>query len=87
MNGRAVAKKVPFDDPQVLTYVRIAYVATQVIVLGVYYYVGQQVHSLHLYRAHERAQGTHANELLADQEEERPDGAQIWCVPTIYFLW
>ena len=41
-----MAKKVPFDDPQVLTYVRIAYVATQVIVLGVYYYVGLQVRIL-----------------------------------------
>lgn len=45
-----MAKKVPFDDPQVLTYVRIAYVATQVVVLGVYFYVGQQVRprTLHL---------------------------------------
>ena len=40
-----MAKKVPFDDPQVLTYVRIAYVATQITVLGVYYYVGLQVRS------------------------------------------
>ncbi|KAI0761574.1 inorganic phosphate transporter [Trametes elegans] len=38
-----VAKRVPFDDPQVLVYVRIAYVATQAIVLGVYYYVGSQI--------------------------------------------
>ena len=41
-----MAKKVPFDDPQVLTYVRMAYVATQVTVLGVYYYVGMQVRLL-----------------------------------------
>lgn len=34
---------MPFDDPQVLVYVRIAYVATQAIVLGVYYFVAQQV--------------------------------------------
>ncbi|KAI0706581.1 inorganic phosphate transporter [Earliella scabrosa] len=38
-----VARKIPFDDPQTLTYVRIAYVTTQVIVLGVYYYVAQQI--------------------------------------------
>ncbi|KAI0636343.1 inorganic phosphate transporter [Trametes polyzona] len=38
-----VARKIPFDDPQVLTYVRIAYVATQALVLGVYYYVAQQI--------------------------------------------
>ena len=35
-----MARRIPFDDPQVLTYVRIAYVATQITVLGVYYYVG-----------------------------------------------
>ena len=38
-----MARRIPFDDPQTLTYVRIAYVTTQVIVLGVYYYVAQQV--------------------------------------------
>lgn len=38
-----MARRIPFDDPQTLTYVRIAYVATQVTVLGVYYYVAQQV--------------------------------------------
>ena len=43
-----MAKKVPFDDPQVLTYVRIAYVTTQVIVLGAYYYTGLQVRPLRL---------------------------------------
>ena len=42
-----MAKKVPFDDPQVLTYVRIAYVTTQVIVLGAYYYTGLQVRPPH----------------------------------------
>ncbi|KAL1949979.1 hypothetical protein VTO73DRAFT_8860 [Trametes versicolor] len=38
-----VAKRVPFEDPQVLIYVRIAYVATQAVVLAVYYYVAQQI--------------------------------------------
>lgn len=38
-----MAKRVPFEDPQVLIYVRIAYVATQAVVLAVYYYVAQQV--------------------------------------------
>ena len=41
-----MARRIPFDDPQVLTYVRMAYVATQVTVLGVYYYVGMQVRLL-----------------------------------------
>lgn len=35
----AVARKIPFDDPQVLTWARIGYVAAQAIILGVYYYV------------------------------------------------
>ena len=47
-NAATVARKIPFEDPQVLQYVRIAYVATQVIVLGVYYYVGLQVRLLWL---------------------------------------
>jgi Phosphate transport (Pho88) len=33
-----VARKIPFDDPNVLNYVRIAYVAAQIIILGVYFY-------------------------------------------------
>ena len=74
-----MAKKVPFDDPQVLTYVRIAYVATQVIVLGVYYYVGQQVRP-HLHFISPRGEDGVLTRVLADQEEERPDGAQVWYV-------
>jgi hypothetical protein len=38
-----VARKIPFDDPEVLNYVRIAYVTAQVIILGVYYYVSYAV--------------------------------------------
>lgn len=38
-----VAKKVPFDDPQVLLYVRIGYVVAQLTVLGVFYYVSTLV--------------------------------------------
>jgi len=38
-----VARKVPFEDPEVLTYVRIGYVAAQVIILGVYYYISMAV--------------------------------------------
>ncbi|KIP11048.1 hypothetical protein PHLGIDRAFT_64642 [Phlebiopsis gigantea 11061_1 CR5-6] len=34
-----VARKIPFEDPQVLTYVRIAYVVVQALVLGVYYFI------------------------------------------------
>ncbi|KAJ3558356.1 hypothetical protein NM688_g979 [Phlebia brevispora] len=38
-----LARKIPFDDPQVLTIVRIVYVVTQVVVLGVYYYVSAKI--------------------------------------------
>ena len=38
-----VARKIPFDDPEVLNYVRIAYVTAQVIVLGIYYYISYTV--------------------------------------------
>jgi len=34
-----VARKIPFEDPLVLNYVRAGYVLAQVIVLAVYYYV------------------------------------------------
>lgn len=39
----SVARKIPFDDPEVLTYVRIGYVLSQVIALGIYYYVSMAV--------------------------------------------
>ncbi|THH31197.1 hypothetical protein EUX98_g2967 [Antrodiella citrinella] len=40
-----VAKKIPFEDPQVLLYVRIAYVVVQALVLGVYFLVTQKIKS------------------------------------------
>lgn len=41
-----MARKIPFEDPQVLLYVRVAYVAVQVIILGTYYYVSMKVCSI-----------------------------------------
>lgn len=38
-----MARKIPFDDPVTLNYVRIAYVAVQVIILGTYYYISMKV--------------------------------------------
>lgn len=38
-----VSKKVPFDDPQVLTGVRILYVVSNLIIFAIYYYVGVQI--------------------------------------------
>lgn len=40
---RTVARKIPFDDPDVLLYVRIGYVVTQTLCLIVYYYISQKV--------------------------------------------
>ncbi|ETW82529.1 inorganic phosphate transporter [Heterobasidion irregulare TC 32-1] len=38
-----IARKIPFDDPQVLQYVRIGYVASQVILLAVYYFTSLKI--------------------------------------------
>jgi len=38
-----LARKIPFEDPEVLLYVRIAYVSVQLLVLGTYYYVSSKI--------------------------------------------
>lgn len=38
-----VARKIPFEDPVILTYVRIGYVSVQVIILATYYWVSLTV--------------------------------------------
>ena len=38
-----MARKIPFDDPQVLMYVRTAYVLTQATILAVYFYISTRV--------------------------------------------
>ncbi|KAF8735516.1 hypothetical protein AX14_001948 [Amanita brunnescens Koide BX004] len=38
-----LARRIPFDNPQVLLAVRVAYVVTQVVVLGVYYYISTKI--------------------------------------------
>ncbi|GJJ08622.1 hypothetical protein Clacol_002841 [Clathrus columnatus] len=43
--SQTVARKIPFDDPQVLTYVRIAYAVTQAITLAVYFYTAYKIRS------------------------------------------
>ena len=42
----SVARKIPFDDPEVLLYARIGYVSAQAIVLGAYFVCSSKV-SLH----------------------------------------
>ena len=38
-----VSKKIPFDDPQVLMGVRALYILTNVLILGIYVYIQQQI--------------------------------------------
>ena len=40
-----LSKKVPFDDPTVLNGVRAAYVLSNLIILGVYLYVGSKINA------------------------------------------
>lgn len=40
-----VSKKIPFDDPQVLLGVRALYVVTNVIILGIYFYIQTKINS------------------------------------------
>jgi hypothetical protein len=71
----AVARKIPFDDPQVLNYVRIAYVTAQAIILGTYFFTAQKVRPSSSRALFMRSRLHFA--ALSDQVEERPDGAQI----------
>lgn len=38
-----VAKKVPFEDPNVLNAVRALYVISNLIIVGIYYYLKVQI--------------------------------------------
>ena len=38
-----VSKKIPFEDPTVLLGVRILYVVSNVIIFGIYYYMGMKI--------------------------------------------
>ncbi|KIM74909.1 hypothetical protein PILCRDRAFT_827832 [Piloderma croceum F 1598] len=38
-----VARKIPFDEPDVLLYVRIGYVVSQIAILSVYYYISYKI--------------------------------------------
>lgn len=42
-----LSKKVPFDDPNVLNGVRALYILSNVIIVGVYFYVQQQIKKKH----------------------------------------
>lgn len=38
-----MARRLNFEDPETLLYVRIGYATTQIVILGLYYYVSLAV--------------------------------------------
>ena len=40
-----VSKKIPFDDPQVLLGVRVLYVVSNLVILGIYLYIQMKINS------------------------------------------
>ena len=51
------SKKVPFDDPNVLNGVRALYVLSNLIIFGIYVYVGMQI---------DKKKGTNTSRHLRD---------------------
>jgi len=43
LGAMQLARKIPFDDPEVLNYARIGYVVTQLTILGIYYYTSMVI--------------------------------------------
>ncbi|KJA16395.1 hypothetical protein HYPSUDRAFT_147815 [Hypholoma sublateritium FD-334 SS-4] len=43
LGAMQVARKIPFDDPIVLNYVRIGYVFSQLLALGTYFYLSRVI--------------------------------------------
>ncbi|KAG8683015.1 hypothetical protein FRC08_014575, partial [Ceratobasidium sp. 394] len=42
LGAMQVARKIPFEDPQVLQYVRLGYIASQIICLATFYVVSSK---------------------------------------------
>jgi hypothetical protein len=63
------------ENPVVLNYVRIAYVVSQLLILGTYYYVSLKVRLLVL--LHVLIALLTAAESI-DKAKERPDSTEIW---------
>ena len=40
-----VSKKIPFEDPQVLLGVRILYVVSNLIIVGIYFYMQMKINA------------------------------------------
>jgi hypothetical protein len=46
LGAMQVARRIPFEDPQILLYVRIGYVISQVVCIGTYLYISAKVYTL-----------------------------------------
>ena len=74
-----MARKIPFDDPEVLNYVRAGYVTVQLLVLSTYYYISMKVSASNPI-LHKRLVSRRAGAFAIGQAKERPDGVEVWCV-------
>ncbi|EIW83621.1 inorganic phosphate transporter [Coniophora puteana RWD-64-598 SS2] len=43
LGAMQVARRIPFDDPEVLNYVRFGYITSQAIILSVYFYISYKI--------------------------------------------
>ncbi|KAH7910521.1 inorganic phosphate transporter [Hygrophoropsis aurantiaca] len=43
LGAMQVARRIPFDDPDVLNYVRIGYITSQIVILGAYFFVSYKI--------------------------------------------
>ncbi|KAF8554018.1 inorganic phosphate transporter [Imleria badia] len=43
LGAMQIARRIPFDDPVVLNYVRLGYVLSQIIIIGTYFFVSYKV--------------------------------------------
>lgn len=77
-NFYSVARRIAFDDPQVLTYVRIGYATVQLVILATYYYVSLTVRIYSPISSHSHP--------LKGQAQERQYRPQIWSVSPSFFL-
>lgn len=68
-----VARRIPFDDPVVLNYVRLGYITSQIIILGTYFYISYKARWLLFV-------GAVVLNCETDQAKKRPDCSEIRCV-------
>jgi len=43
LGAMQIARRIPFDDPVVLNYVRLGYVLSQIIIVGTYFFVSYKI--------------------------------------------